>query len=63
MYMTGTRITRITRIVFVVWLIVTAIIFWQTVHRHARPMAGTRADEIAALVTSVQFKTRVNANY
>jgi hypothetical protein len=49
MHVTVTTITRVTRIVFLVSLIVTAILFWQTVRRPERSVTGRPADEFVAL--------------
>ena len=52
MHVGRTTIARITRVVFLVWLVVTAILLWQTVRR--RPMTEHHtADVTAALVCEV----------
>jgi len=38
--MRRTTVTRITHIVFLVWLIVTVVLLWQTLRRHARWVPG-----------------------
>lgn len=42
MHMSRTAVTRILRIVFIVWLIVTAGLLWQTVRKSPRSVPDVR---------------------